>query len=142
MSLRVQILFIAVVAGRTVIGARDIDLEPHGQDRDRIHSSLGESDLGSLHALQVFQVWVRFMLCRQIRFGFALCLARRSGRSVGGHTVQSVAGPLISSSPGSLGAGVCFHLASGLGLFWAFMTSQALAGTHGSGFNLYLAGRP
>lgn len=32
-------------------------------------------DLDSLHALQAGQVWVRVVLCRHIRSGFAPCLA-------------------------------------------------------------------
>ena len=82
--------------------------------RSGLDSLLARSDQGSLHALQVGQVWVRFILYRQIRFGFVPCLAGRSGQSVvqsggstmpahyrwssGGRSVagirQSVAGPL------------------------------------------------
>ena len=80
--LLVEIQFMAVVVGSAAT-------EAHGSGsvgaswaaQVWIHSA--RSDLGSLHALQVSQVWVRFVLCRQIRPRFAPCFAGRSGESVG-----------------------------------------------------------
>ena len=81
--LRVQIPFMAVVTNRAVMGVRGSGLSaPHGQVRSGFTPCPAMSDLGSLNALQVDQVWLRFMLCRQIR-SFAPCLLGRSGESVG-----------------------------------------------------------
>jgi len=53
-SLQLQILFVAVVAGRAVRGVLDLGLSvSHGQVRSGFAPCLARSDLGSLHALQV-----------------------------------------------------------------------------------------
>ena len=90
-SFLVQILFMAVVAAEQ---SRELVLlglsVSHGQVMSRFTPCLARSDLGSLHALQVGQVWVRSMLRTQIRSGFAPCLAGRSGESVGRSVCRSV----------------------------------------------------
>ena len=64
-SLLVQILFTAVAVDRAVT-------------RVRRSGSIGASQAG-----QVYKSGVSFILYRQIESGFAPCLARRSGQSVG-----------------------------------------------------------
>jgi hypothetical protein len=61
----------------------------HGQVMSGSTPYLARSDLGSLHALQVGQVWVRFMLYKQIRSEFARCLAGRVSQSRGSTMLAS-----------------------------------------------------
>ena len=82
----------------------------------------GKLDLGSLHALQAGQVWVRFILCRQIRSGFAPYLTGRSDQSVAGSQVLRALEVLKL---------VCLtrgYLVSGQGSVWPVEPSQARSG--------------
>ena len=73
-SLRVEILFMAVVT------------------RARGSRSVGASRAGRSGFTQQGQIWVRFMLCKQIRSGFTPCLAGRPGQSVGRSVVSRSVG--------------------------------------------------